>query len=242
MKNRVLFTGMVILLALSLAFLTGCPTEAAENLPLTSLVDSVWVGEPAAEDWATLNFKANNQAAFLLASVGIFNGGSSPSGDWAAYTYDADAKTGSVNSVDSALGAAPGSFTISGDTKVLTFANYQGSGSSRAFKRVRPDAENTFTLDALPEDLVGTVWGATNPMQDGGWITLAFTPGNQNAGAFTHDNTSRIRNYTYDNTESPKAGNIGSGINGFIINAAGDTLTLANMFGHGTPIDLKRFR
>jgi hypothetical protein len=108
-------------------------------------------------------------------------------------------------------------------------------------KRVRPDAENTFTLGALPADLNGTVWGATNPMQDGGWITLAFTESG-NAGAFTHDNTSRIRTVTYDNTTDPKAGTISSGLNAFTINASGDTLTLANMFGHGTPIVLKRFR
>ena len=79
-------------------------------------------------------------------------------------------------------------------------------------------------------------------MQDDGWITLAFTGNSNNAGAFTHDNTSRIRTVTYDNTADPKAGSISSGLNAFTINAAGDTLTLANMFGHGTPIVLKRFR
>jgi hypothetical protein len=238
MKKNIFFTGMMILLALSLAFL-GCPTEPEEeekNIPLESLVGTVWLGEPAAGDWATLHFQADGKAAFLLASVGSFNqsGSNTP---WAAYTYNDNAKTGAVTTVDSALGAAPGSFTISRDTKTLTFTN-----SSLTLKRVRPDAGNTFTLGALPDDLNGTVWGATNPMQTGGWITLVFTE-DGNAGAFTHDNTSRIRTVSgYDNTADPKAGTIGSGLGAFTINAAGDALALANMFNHGTPIDFKRFR
>jgi hypothetical protein len=206
-----------------------------------SLENSVWVGETeTADDWATFTFK---DAGVVVVAFAIDNGNNGADTDQrtSAYTYDASTRIGAVivTSSGTGAGASPGAFALSGDTRTLVFPNYKNSGYARVFQRVRPYAGNTFALAALPSDLLNTVWAGSNPMQTNGWITLVFRgTATGVVAAFTHDNTSRVRSYTY----SDRAGNIGSGMNAFTIINSDKTLRLANMFSHGSPVDLTRLR
>jgi hypothetical protein len=243
MKKRFLLLGMAVLLVLSLSAFMGCSQgdDDGDNFFLgDSLENSVWVGETeTADDWATFTFKASGEVVVAFTSDKNNNGDTAQR--TSEYTYNVLTKAGTVTVTSSGVGAgdSPGAFELSADTRTLTFSDYKGLGSSRTFKRVRPYAGNTFTLADLPSNLLNTMWAGSNPMQTNGWITLTFIS-NGVVAAYTHDNTSRVRTYTYVGTY--KTGNIASGVGDFIIVNGDRTLRLANMYGHGTPIDLTRLR
>jgi hypothetical protein len=89
-----------------------------------------------------------------------------------------------------------------------------------------------------PATLENAVYGGLNPMN--AWVTVTFAAKNEAVVAFTHDNSSGIRSYTYDPASG--AGSIGSGIGDFSLNSSGDTLTFTNFFGHGNAKVFSRLR
>jgi hypothetical protein len=188
MKKRMLYAVMVMLPALLPAFLTGCPTEPGEeeNIPLTSLENTVWAGEtPRNGDWATFTFKAGNKVAASFAVDNTTN-------EWTC-TYDGAAKSGSFS------GGGLGAFTISKDAKTLVITEYYAHGL-REFKRLRGgDSVDPvpFTPGALPADLVNTVWAGETP-RGGDWATFAFKADGKVVASFAVDNSTN--EWTYTNT------------------------------------------
>jgi hypothetical protein len=230
MKKNIFFTGMMILLALSLAFL-GCPTEPEEeNIPLESLVGTVWAGEtPRDDDWATFTFKADGNVVASFAVDNTTNG-------W-TYTYNKDSKSGSFS------GGGLTAFTISEDSKTLVITTYYAHGQ-REFKRLRSgDGVDPvpFTPGTLPADLVNTVWAGETPRstETGDWATFTFKTGGDVVVSFAGDNSTNGWTYIYDNED--KSGTITgpNWFNGeFTIN--GEILTFPGYMGGSR--EFKRFR
>jgi hypothetical protein len=115
---------------------------------------------------------------------------------------------------------------------------------------------NPFTLEALPADLVNSVWAGTTP-REGDWLTITFKDittaiaGSEEIGkriifSVAIDNSTNNGAYSY--SSSTKEGTItisgwNPAPNGFTINDAGDTLTIVNYGSHaGAPRTFTRLR
>jgi hypothetical protein len=234
MKKRILFTGMVMMLALSLAFLTGCPTEAAEEGNLTGLENWVYGGEtPQSPNpgWLTITFQKNNKVICAFSHDGTTN-------EW-NYSYDKGTRAGTISR--SGGGWTPGDFTISGDGKTLTFNNFMGA--ARNYKRLRSgDGLDPvpFAPGALPADLLGTVWGGETPRGEEDWATFTFRADGKAIASFAIDNSTNEWEFTY--TDSLKSGSFsGGGLTAFTISADGTTLIINPYYAHGFR-EFKRFR
>jgi hypothetical protein len=235
MKKRILFIGMAVLLALSLAFLTGCPTEPEEEEENTTGLES-WVyggGTPQASNpgWLTITFKENNKVICAFSADNTTN-------EW-TYTYDKETRAGAVAAPDG--GWSPGAFSISTDHNTLTFTSYMGA--AREFKRLR-STEGVidpvpFTPGVLPADLVSTVWAGETP-RSGDWATFTFKADNKAVASFAGDNTTNEWTYTY--VDSSKSGSFsGGGLGAFTINENTQTLVITAYYAHG-PREFKRLR
>jgi hypothetical protein len=233
MKKRVLFTGVMILLVLSLGFLTGCPTEAGEEENLTGLENWVYGGEtPQANNtgWLTITFKEENKVICAFSADNTTN-------EW-DYTYDKGTRAGTVSKAGG--GWTPGDFTISEDGKTLTFSSYMGA--ARDYKRLRSgDIVDPvpFTPGTLPAKLVNTVWGGETP-RSGDWVTFTFQADNKVVASFSIDNTTNDWTYTYE--DASKSGSFsGGGLGAFTISNDARTLVITGYYAHG-PREFKRFR
>jgi hypothetical protein len=249
-------------LALALAF-AGCGDPSEEHdIPLPSLVNTIWAGEtPRSGDWLTISFQASNKVVMSFVADNSTN-------EW-MFTYDDAAKTGTIST--SGWNPAPNGFSVSKDTMILTIRNYGGhEGLPRMFRRVRAaDAEpdpNLFPTGTLPAGLVNTVWSGPTPAENG-WLTVAFrsrrtsnadngeqslTGANVAVLSYTHDNTTAVWEYAYDDeagtgtapTGGRKPNNETESWNPgvYTISADGKTLTFTNFGGHGDPRDFPRRR
>jgi hypothetical protein len=246
------YAAPVLALALALA---GCGDPSEENdIPLPSLVNTIWAGEtPRSGDWLTVAFQGSGKVVMSFVADNSTN-------QW-TFTYDDAAKTGTI-STGSGWSPAPDGFSVSRDAMILTIRNYGGHGGlPRMFRRVRAaDAEpdpNLFPTGALPAGLVNTVWSGPTPANDGkGWLTVAFRSrrtenadnGEQSlAGtnvavlSYTHDNTTAVWEYVYDDEartgtaptggrkpdDSTASWNPGA----YTISADGKTLTFTGFMG-----------
>jgi hypothetical protein len=234
MKKRMLFTGMMAVLALSLAFLTGCPTEPPEEPDTTGLEGWVYGGGTPQESdtgWLTITFKESNKVICAFSADNTTN-------EW-EYTYDKKSKAGTVSI--SGGGWTPGDFTISNDDNTLTFSSYMGA--ARDYKRLRSSPGNVdpvpFTPADLPADLVNTVWAGETP-REGDWATFTFKADSKIVASFAVDNTTNDWTYTYDG-DSKSGSFSGGGLGAFTIIADGKTLVITAYYAHG-PREFKRLR
>jgi hypothetical protein len=224
MKKNMLFTGVAVLLVLSLAFLMGCPTEPEEEKGGSGLENRVYGGgTPQNENtgWLTIAFKANNKVICAFSADNTTN-------EW-EYTYDKGTRTGIVS--NPAGGWTPGGFTISEDHNTMTFSNYMGA--ARDFKRLRSGdgvGPVPFTPGELPANLVNTVWAGETP-REGDWATFTFKAEGKVIASFAVDNTTNEWTYTYDNNS--KSGSFSGGLGAFTISGDNKTLTITQYYAHG---------
>jgi hypothetical protein len=176
---------VLLLLFLSFAVLSGCPTEASTeetpDVPLASLTDTVWGGigpRASNNDFVTLTFKTADKVVVSF----TYDGYKIP--NYLSYTYDAGKKSGNIEK-------GIGDFTISKDAKTIAFSAWYGHATP-SFRQLR-DADLTAAsspsgLAALPSDLKNTVWAGSTPQESGkGWFSIMFLADGKAMVAFTAD-------------------------------------------------------
>ncbi|MDR1585978.1 MAG: hypothetical protein LBS57_00830 [Treponema sp.] len=225
-----------------IVLLSGCPVDSDSGGRQTSfgLEGTVWAASRAADqdDWLTLAFRAESEnprhgrdAVLAFASDSDAPEFSHVSAA-AEYSYDEGTRAGSVTGI--------GDFSVDGEGKIIRFGDFKSEGPQE-LKRLYPDAGNVFTLiTPLPADLAKTVW-ASGGLRSNDWVTLAFRDSQFVAVSHMADNTQWPRGYTYNDAE--KKGSIdylGYRDGGFSVN--GDTLRIANFYGHGGAVDFQRVR
>jgi hypothetical protein len=243
-KIAVLCVCASFLLPLSL-LLPACdnsPGSTEASYP-PDLVDTVYAGEDAGGNWATFAFINEDTVYYFPDNASCYDG---------TYTYSGGSgqitDVGPQNSTakNDPVETAPGTFTLNGEGKTITFTAYLGTQGERSFKRVRGsnavDEKVPFTYRPLAEgeSLDGTVWAAT-AYRTKDWTTLTVTASRTASGTIqvshSFDCTSFPRvyaNYEYD-TETTLAY-----IGPFRIK--GDNFTFLDFYGHGGVITLKRMR
>jgi hypothetical protein len=187
---------------------TATPTaDTSQSITATVVVNNplfnaVYGGTNPAGAWVTVTFRKDGKM------IGAFSGDNT-SNEW-DYTYAAN-RSGSVTS----SGWTPGAFTIAENGATLTFVNFGGHGGAKTFSRLRaPDlavAESPANLEALADNLVGSVWGGSTPAgSNTAWLTLTFrakrTSGyesdmsgtNVAVISYSHDSTTAVWEYNYD--------------------------------------------
>ena len=163
------------------------------------LPNAVWSLETTPKmGWTSLTFKARGRV--IVSGIPDDPAEHSTNNYW--YSYDSTAKTGKIFSHN----WAPGAFSYNDSTKVLTFADWGGHGTfNYEFPQRRASsgdasiaAPNLLQIynGTFPGALVGTIWAGENPM--GAWVTLAFKADNKVVASFTHDNTTNLYTFAWD--------------------------------------------
>jgi hypothetical protein len=229
MNKRFLFYRLPAFVILALILLSGCPTEGDPGETPLGLDGTVWAGKAAADDWITLIFRAASEnplhekdaviaSAFDTATV-------------TAYTYDGTTREGSL----------PGSGTFTVDNKAISFTDFKGSGPLE-LKRLFPDGDDFALIAPMPADLKNTVW-VSEGIRTGDWVTFVFLGTDDGNVSVSHgaDNTQWPREYSYnDETKTGSIAYLGHRDGGFSI--TGNTLRVADFYGHGSPVDFRRVR
>jgi hypothetical protein len=222
---------------LALVLLSAClaDSEPGDTNSHSGMDGTVWAGSAGSGGWITLIFRAasenppRGQDAVIASASDTAN--VSPT---AAYTYDTGTRTGVLKGI--------GAFRLGDGDKAISFAAFKDSGPLE-LKRFFPDAGNEFPLiNPMPADLKDTVW-VSEGIRTNDWVTLVFMGTEDGNVQVSHgaDNTQWPREYAYDGES--KTGSIaylGYRDGGFTV--SGDTLKVANFYGHGSPVDFRRVR
>jgi hypothetical protein len=184
MKKQVLFSVFSLMFILSVSYLTGCKTsEDDDPEPPFPLLNTVWIGETGTPgDWATLTFKAGNEAVVLFAA----DGDNSANPRVSSYVYDTVNSRGYLYASD----GWSGWFFLSDLNRSLELTSLKGV--PRTLKRIHPSAGNTFSVNKVSGDLSGAVWAGAGPRENE-WLTISFRSNTEAVISSTFDNTSGIQ-------------------------------------------------